>query len=90
MDKRPDWAVSGLEEGLRGIDSDPKTAYFTGGGSVKGMTDYVALDMQDAVFGLVGLAFQKNSEFTDIFNFHLQKLEENGMLPKFHEVGVIP
>jgi ABC-type amino acid transport substrate-binding protein len=45
---------------------------------------YEALKITDGINGQMGWAFQKNSEFTEYFNFHLFKLEESGVMYKLN------
>ena len=40
----------------------------------------VVLDLEDQLYYHQTLAFKKDSEFVDLFNYHIKKLEETGIL----------
>ncbi len=51
-----------------------------------GMTEYVVLDITDKVPGYMGWNFQKDSEFTRFFNYHIIQINEIGLWRKTYRV----
>jgi hypothetical protein len=78
MDGNSD-AFMGFFEWLKKV-KDGKTLIFIAS-SASHLDDRVyALKMVDSVTCQLGWAFQKNSEFTEFFNYHLFKLIEGGLM----------
>ena len=47
-----------------------------------GNQDYKSLTLTDTIYGTVCWAFAKDSEFVELFNYHLHKLDESGFIAR--------
>ena len=45
----------------------------------------VALNIRDALYGHFSFGLQKDSEFGQIFNYHLLKMQQSGILEGLHK-----
>ena len=79
--------VKNLAEAFHRMRTEEKTVLFDSDLAVFGNKDFVALDISDALHGQMGWAFQKNSELTDFFDYHLFHMGEIGVLPKIIHVS---
>jgi hypothetical protein len=78
----PDSFVQTTEESLNVPLTRKNTLLFDSTMMVVSNKRYVDLEITDGVNGQVAWAFQKESEFTDFFNYHLLKLQERGVMHK--------
>ncbi len=70
------------EEGNRIVLDRPKHLMF-GTDLLPGLDGrFVALDIEDAYKGQLAFGLRKNSEFTDLFNYHLHRMEVAGLLSR--------
>ncbi len=86
MDNNDDLTVDSVEEGLEKILLADNRLFFSSESIIRGLGEYTALDIMDAISGHIGFVLAKGSEFTEAFNYHLHKIEKNGLLSKFHKV----
>ena len=67
-----------VDEAIPIMMEEPKIAFFTFDTDLVHDIRFLTLDLNDALLDYSGFGFPKDSEFTDIFNFHLKSLEEQG------------
>ena len=61
------------------IDSD-KTVYFGNPARLELSPEVYSLKVQDRLVGQIAFALRKNSELTEMFNYHLTNMDERGIL----------
>ena len=79
-------------EALKEVISDPKTLFYCEESCIiptnptkKALTDQVmTLKMDDASYGIVTLGLQKDSEFSQVFNYYILKEFETGYLKRIY------
>ncbi len=74
--------------GLKRILTEEKTLYYSLSFTVLGLSDFEALDIAERVKSYNGWAFKKGSELTSFFNYHLLRMDENGLLRKIFHVSL--
>jgi ABC-type amino acid transport substrate-binding protein len=62
--------------------TEEKTLFFASPIYVYNDERFVALKLSDSISGTIAWAFQKDSEFVDIFNHYLHKMQEYGIMDK--------
>ena len=67
-----------LEEAVVILLRDPKVAFLTPEAELAGDSRFLITDLNDALLDFAGFGFPKNSEFTQMFNYHLQLMDEQG------------
>ena len=55
---------------------------FWGRYAVIGDSRFIALKTEDSIYGQISWATQKNSEFTELLNWHLHRMDESGQIHK--------
>ena len=75
----PNGLVRSDVEGFARLLKEEKTLYYTSVLSPIGRGDLVALDMTDMIPSQICWNFQKDSEFTEIFNYYLYQNFETGI-----------
>ncbi len=90
MKRRPQSEVfieNAFEDGLQRVAAEEKTLLFSSADNLHLKGDgFVALDMTDAIPTEAGWIFQKDSEFTELINYHLFLLESRGILKRISSV----
>ncbi len=74
--------VGSSSEGKKRVLTTPKSLYLGGTYTAVGDPRFVTVPVEESYLDHLGFAFAKNSEFTRLFNYHLQKLEESGLMKK--------
>ena len=85
----PEALYESNEEAVGRLVRDPKLVDFSSRTRFEEDPRVVALKISDSLRDPLGLAFQKNSEFRDLFDYHLMKLAEAGVLSKLEYRGGI-
>ena len=68
-----------ISEALDIISKDSKALFWAPETNILGNHDYEYLRLEDAVYTQAGWGVQPNSEFTELLNYWLATLDENGM-----------
>ena len=55
--------------------------------AVIGDSRFIALKTEDSIHGQISWATQKNSEFTELLNWHLHMMDESGQIHKIKRDG---
>ena len=50
--------------------------------AILGDSRFIALKTEDSIYGQISWATQKNSEFTELLNWHLHRMDESGQIHK--------
>ncbi len=79
MDGNPDAFVTNDTAGFQRLMQEDKILLYWSVLAAMGMKGVVALDTTDKIPSSLGFALQKNSELTGLFDYHLQKMFENGV-----------
>ncbi len=87
MDGNPEAFVDTQAIGWDLVKTQPKVLLFESSVGLMGRTDVVSLDMVDSIHGQIGWALRKDSEFKELFDFHLAKLKETGVIPHIVHVS---
>ena len=84
MENNPDAMVENIVDARQKLlESGDKTLLFGSSQMMDGVTgNFQQLNITDGVDCQVGWAFQKDSEFTQLFNHHILKMRESGLLSK--------
>ena len=69
-----------VSEGLEIISNDPKALFWATDANILGNAQYEQLTLEEAVYTQNGFGLQKSSEFREILNYWIAKLDENGMM----------
>ncbi len=88
MAHRKDALVSGEDIGFERILTEEKTLFFGSSLSATGRKEIAVLDLVDSIHGQIGWNFQKGSELTEFFNFHLAKMYETGIFDRIYLVHI--
>ena len=86
MRGNPKAYMKGGPYSLARLLKEPKTLYFSSAKRVQGSTKYTALNIKEKIITYDGWTFAKGSELTPLFNYHLFKMEENGVKAKIFRV----
>ena len=69
-----------VSEGLEIISNDPKALFWATDANILGNAHYELVTLEEAVYTQNGFGLQKSSEFREILNYWIAKLDENGMM----------
>jgi hypothetical protein len=84
MHKNDDAYIDTIEDVINFLMNKKKVLYWSSAFELALDSRFKALIMEDSVYANHVWAFQKNSEFTEFFNFHLYKLKESGMRDRLY------
>jgi hypothetical protein len=84
MHKNDDAYIDTIEDVINFLMNTKKVLYWSSAFELALDSRFKALIMEDSVYANHVWAFQKNSEFTEFFNFHLYKLKESGMRDRLY------
>jgi hypothetical protein len=84
MHENDDAYIDTIEEVIDILLNTKKVLYWSSAFELAEDSRFKALIMEDSVYANHVWAFQKNSEFTEFFNFHLSKLKESGMRDRLY------
>ena len=78
MEENPSYSFQpSAANGLALVEQSKDTLFFTSTWFVKmNANRFMALKSADSISGMVAWGFQKNSQFTELFNYHLFKLQQ--------------
>ena len=79
MANNPAFLTKDNIEGKQVVSGLEKALYFGSTNVIIGDNSFVYLKMTDTVYGQIGWSFEKNSEFTEFFNYHIYQLFEGGL-----------
>ncbi len=87
MEGNPDAYTATIEDSLKRLMAGDGTSFYFGSNlSPLGWTELVALETTDSTQSQIGWTFQKDSELTAFFNYHLFNIYESGLWAKtFHD-----
>ncbi len=86
MDGNPDALVKDDNEGFARLLKEERSLFYGSVLSPMGMKDFVALETTDGIPSYIGWTFQKNSEFTEFFNYHIHQVYEIGLWSRIFHV----
>ncbi len=86
MKGNPRAFVNGVAEARRRIIEEPKTLAF---GTAVLDDNLISLDIEERTRSSHGIIFGKGSELTEMFNYQLRRMDENGLLFKIFHVSLI-
>ena len=79
IDGQPSQFVN-LEEGKEIMLADGKALYYAAANVVADDKRFAALDLGNEQYAPMTYAFKKNSELLELFNYHMAKLDEVGVI----------
>ncbi len=83
MEGNPSAFVQGEAEAYEVLSAEKKSVFFGSQMGFFGVSDIERLaQLEDSIFSALGIALQKDSEFLDVFNFHLLKMWNTGHIDK--------
>lgn len=85
MDGREDAFAPNINAAIERMLTQEKVLFFGSAFAFAHDHRFVPLVMKDSIHGHHVWAFQKSSELTEFFNYHLYKLKENGIMSKLYD-----
>jgi hypothetical protein len=76
--------IDTIEDAINFLLNTKKVLYWDSALELAKDSRFKALIMEDSIYAHHVWAFQKNSDFTEFFNFHLHKLKESGMRDRLY------